>query len=82
MTEHVKELLAENLSILLIDNMTNEIIGCRGLAMCKKGGADFSLKTTNKEWRHIWAFVEHTIPDVRSQNLRMCLFCLMPIQTK
>jgi hypothetical protein len=39
MTEPVKELLAENLSILLIDNMTNEIIGCRGLAIYKKGGA-------------------------------------------
>lgn len=59
MTVHVKELLAENLSILLIDNMTNEIIGCRGLAICKKGGTDYSLMTTNKEWRHIWAFVDH-----------------------
>lgn len=59
MTVHVKELLAENLSILLIDNTTKEIIGCRGLAICKNGGADFSLMTTNKEWRHIWAFVDH-----------------------
>lgn len=59
MTEPVKEQLAENLSILLIDNMTNEIIGCRGLAIYKKGDTDFSLKTTSKEWRHIWAFIEH-----------------------
>ena len=41
MTEHVKELLAENLSILLIDNMTNEIIGAEGWLYIKRGVQTF-----------------------------------------
>lgn len=59
MKRYLSVFYKQNLSVLLVDNKSNEIIASTGIGIFRKDQPVDSSQTTNKEWAQILAFLEH-----------------------